>query len=89
MKKAKKSIEERLADIQKRKQQLAEQEKLIKARISQKERKERTRRLIQEGAILEKYLGVQSVEDTENVCKYLVSRPDIMAEISSILEEIE
>lgn len=81
----KKSMEERLADIQKRKQQLAEQEKLIKARLSQNERKKRTRRLIEEGAILEKYLGVQTPEDAENVCNYIANRPEIMAEISEIL----
>lgn len=79
-----KSMEERLEDIQKRKQQLIEQERLIKARMSQKERKERTRRLIQEGAIFEKYLGSASLEDATAICEYLVQQPNIMQKINEL-----
>jgi len=78
-------MEERLAELQERKKQLTEQEKLIKARLGQQKRKERTRRLIQEGAIFEKYLPIESTTDAEIVCKYLVSHPEIMSELRSLL----
>lgn len=77
----KKSMEERLADIQKRKQQLAEQEKLLKARMSQEDRKKRTRRLIQEGAIFEKYLDINSVEEATEICEFLLKQPEIMEKL--------
>lgn len=78
------SMEERLSDLQKRKQQLIEQEKLIKAKMSQQERKQRTRRLIQEGAVFEKYLGIENAAEAEAVCKYLVEHQGIMTQIAII-----
>lgn len=48
------SPEERLAELNKKMEQLKAQKQRVQAQVSQKERKERTRRLIQVGAIFEK-----------------------------------
>ena len=49
---AQKSYDERLSDIAKKKEQLDAQEKAIKKRQSEDERKKRTRRLIEMGGIV-------------------------------------
>jgi hypothetical protein len=51
--------EERLAELDKRMEQLKAKKQMLQAQINQKERKARTRRLIQIGAIFEQYFGVQ------------------------------
>lgn len=48
------SPEERLAELNKKMEQLKAQKQRIQAQVNQKARKERTRRLIQIGAIFEK-----------------------------------
>lgn len=48
------SPEERLAELNKKMDQLKAQKQRVQAQLNQKERKERTRRLIQVGAIFEK-----------------------------------
>ena len=48
-----KTPEERLAELNKKMEQLKAQKQRVQAQLSQKERKERTRRLIQVGAIFE------------------------------------
>lgn len=55
--------EERLADLDKRMEQLKARKQVLQTQISQKERKARTRRLIQIGAIFEQYFGVQLNEE--------------------------
>lgn len=52
--KKRRSPEERLAELNKKMEQLKAQKQRVQAQLSQKERKERTRRLIQIGAIFEK-----------------------------------
>ena len=52
-----KTDEELLAELQKKKEQLRAREQRIKARMNEKARKERTRRLIQLGAVVESALG--------------------------------
>ncbi|MDO3682114.1 DUF3847 domain-containing protein [Paenibacillus ehimensis] len=52
--KKRRSPEERLAELNKKMEQLKAQKQRVRAQLSQKERKERTRRLIQIGAIFEK-----------------------------------
>lgn len=56
---ATKSIEERIDDLQKKQAQLKAQEKALKAKKSQAERKARTKRLIEVGAIIEKALEME------------------------------
>lgn len=65
------SPEEKLAELNKKMEQLKAQKQRVQALLSQKERKERTRRLIQMGAIFEKYFNLQSVEDAEIMAKQL------------------
>lgn len=51
--------EERLAELDQRMEQLKAKKQRLQSQVSQKERKARTRRLIQIGAIFEQYFGVQ------------------------------
>lgn len=82
-----KSMEETLEEIQKKKQQLAEREKLIRNKIANTDRKERTRRLIQMAAIMEKYLPVKSTFDVEALGEYFAKHPDTLAEVSRYIPE--
>ena len=57
--------EERLKKIDEKLSQLKAQKQALLAREKEKERKERTRRLIQIGAIAEKYLNCEGVEPAQ------------------------
>ena len=52
---ARKTDEERLKELEKKIEQIKVQKQQVESRLKEKERKERTRRLIQVGAIFEKY----------------------------------
>ena len=74
-------MEETLEELQKKKQQLdekkqqlTEKEKLLRAKIDSTGRKERTRRLIQVAAILEKHMPLTSTFDAEAIGEYLDKR---------------
>jgi type I restriction-modification system DNA methylase subunit len=82
-----KSMEETLEEIQKKKQQLIEREKLIRNKIANQDRKDRTRRLIQVGAIVESHLPVVSTFDAEALAKYFDKHPDTLAEVSQYILE--
>ena len=89
-----KTMEETLEELQKRKQQLDEKkkqlnekEKLLKAKIDTTGRKERTRRLIQVAAILEKHMPANSVYDAEAIGEYFDKHPDTLAELSQYVSE--
>ena len=58
-----KSYDERIADIQKRQEQLKAQEKALKKRQSEEMRKKRTRRLIELGGIVESVLGRETEDE--------------------------
>jgi len=66
---ARKTEEERLKEIQEKMEQLRVKEQQLKAKVSQKERKERTRRLIQIGAVFEKWFELSSIEEAEEVAQ--------------------
>ena len=51
------SFDERIAELQKRQEQLKAQERDLRKRHSEEERKKRTRRLIELGGIVESVLG--------------------------------
>jgi predicted aconitase len=68
---ARKTEEERLKEIQEKMEQLRVKEQQLKAKVSQKERKERTRRLIQIGAVFEKWFELASIEEAEEVAQAL------------------
>lgn len=53
----KRTVEERIAELQKRQEQLKAQEKALKAKQAQAERKARTKRLIEIGGAVESVLG--------------------------------
>lgn len=57
-----KTEKEKLADLEKKIAQLQNQKKTIKARVSEEERKKRTRRLIQIGALSEKFFNRPDIE---------------------------
>lgn len=57
------SVDERIAALEEKEKQLKAQKKKLKAQQSQAERKARTKRLIETGAVLEKALGISL--DTE------------------------
>jgi len=82
-----KSMEEALEGIQIKKQQLIEREKLLRNKIANTDRKNRTRRLIQIGAIVEKHLPVVSTFDAEALAEYFVKHPDTLAEVSQYILE--
>jgi len=66
------SIEERIAELQEKQKQLKEQEKKLKAQASQKERKKRTQLLIKAGGIMSSVLGRDLVEsDLERLAAFL------------------
>jgi len=69
-----KTDEQKLQELQKKMEQLKEQEKAIKARANEKERKARNHRLIQNGALAEKYLQAENIlpADFENILNRLV-----------------
>lgn len=59
------STDSKVESINKKIAQLKAQKQTIIQRQKEKERKERTRRLIQMGALAEKYLGINSIEEFE------------------------
>lgn len=65
----KKSEQEKLEEINKRMEQLKIQKQQIQAKLNQKERKERTRKLIQMGAVFEKWFELHSLEEAEDVAR--------------------
>lgn len=90
-----KTDEQKLQEVQKKMEQLKEQEKAIKARANKKERAERTRRLIENGALAEKYLQSERIApaDFEKLLSRLVqieqvkniiglSKPPVSGEIN-------
>lgn len=74
-----KSDAERLQELEKKMEQLKNQKKAIQARVSEQNRKARTRRLIQLGALSEKYFGCPDIEpeEFEKLLKHIVSTEDI------------
>ncbi len=58
-----KSYEERIAELQKKQDQLKAQERALKKRQSEDARKKRTRRLIEMGGIVESVLGRETTDE--------------------------
>lgn len=63
------NTDSKVESIDKKIAQLKAQKQAIIQRQKEKERKERTRRLIQMGALAEKYLGIKSIEEFEKWLK--------------------
>ena len=60
---AQRTYDERIAELQKKRDQLKEQEKALIKRQNAEERKKRTRRLIELGGIVESVLGRPTVDE--------------------------
>ena len=60
---AQRTYDERIAELQKKRDQLKEQEKALIKRQNEEERKKRTRRLIELGGIVESVLGRPTVDE--------------------------
>lgn len=69
-----KTPEQELQELEKKMEQLKAQKKAIQAKQSKLERAQRTRRLIENGALAEKYLRCEKVEpaDFEKLLQKLV-----------------
>ncbi|MDF2627212.1 MAG: hypothetical protein K0R39_1043 [Symbiobacteriaceae bacterium] len=68
-------MEERLTDVEVRIRQLQARKQALAQQVKQQQRKERTRTLIQIGAILAK-LGVDSLEKAQAFQKEIQGRPE-------------
>ncbi|MDF2902758.1 MAG: hypothetical protein K0S25_396 [Bacillus sp. (in: firmicutes)] len=64
---ARKTDVERLLELEEKLEQLKARKQQIESRMKEKERKERTRRLIQVGAIFEKYFEIEDVDQAEKI----------------------
>jgi len=64
---ARKTDAERLLELEKKMEQLKARKQQVESRMKEKERKERTRRLIQVGAIFEKYFDIEDVDQAEKI----------------------
>lgn len=83
---ARKSPEEQLIDLEKKMEQLKAQKKAIQQKQSKEERAKRTRRLIENGALAEKYLNCEKMlpTDFENFLKELVKIEQVRSLISPL-----
>lgn len=79
-----KTASERLENIEKRLKQLQAQKHAIQQRENEKLRKERTRRLIQLGALAEKFFDCKDIEpsDFEEILNKIVNTESIKAYIT-------
>lgn len=68
---ARKSEAEKLQELERKIEQLRSRKQQIEVRVKERERKERTRRLIQIGAVFEKWWDVQTPEEAEWFIKRL------------------
>lgn len=80
-----KTNEEKLQELEKKMAQLQAQKKAIQQKQSKEERAARTRRLIENGAIAEKYLNCEKIEPAnfEHLLKQLVQIEQVKSIISS------
>lgn len=83
---AKKTDAEKLADIEKKLEQLKVQKQSIIAREKEKERKERNHRLIQIGAEIESRLKF-SVDETKALCDYFNTYPESLDKVKRYIEQ--
>ena len=64
---ARKTDVERLRELEEKMEQMKAKKQQVESRLKEKERKERTRRLIQVGAIFEKYFDIVGEDQAEKV----------------------
>lgn len=64
---ARKTDQERLEELEEKMEQIKKKKQQLANRLQVKERKERTRRLIEVGAIFEKYFEIEGQEEAEKI----------------------
>ena len=64
---ARKTDVERLRELEEKMEQMKARKQQVESRLKEKERKERTRRLIQVGAIFEKYFDIAGEDQAEKI----------------------
>ena len=84
-----KEINEKLEELEKKMEQLKAQKKAIQAKQSKLERAQRTRRLIENGALAEKYLRCEKIEpaDFEKLLQKLVTIDTVKTIIKGNINE--
>ena len=84
-----KTPEEKLLELEKKQEQIKAQKKAIQSKISKAERAQRTRRLIENGALAEKYFNCEKIEpaDFEKLLQKLVQIEQVKS-IVSVKQEI-
>ena len=84
-----KTPEEKLLELEKKQEQIKAQKKAIQSKISKAERAKRTRRLIENGALAEKYLNCEKIApaDFEKLLQQLVQIEQVKS-IVSVKQEI-
>lgn len=76
----------KIDELDKKIEQLKARKQALIAREKEQERKERTRRLIQIGAIVESRLNL-TLEETEKLCDYLHEFPQIFDKVKSYINK--
>lgn len=77
---------EKIEQLEKKIEQLKAQKQAIIAREKEKERKERTRRLIQIGAVIESRLTL-TLSETEFLCDYFHEQPLELDKVKNYIQE--
>ena len=79
-----KTPEEKLLELEKKQEQIKAQKKAIQSKISKAERAKRTRRLIENGALAEKYFNCEKIEpaDFEKLLQQLVQIEQVKSIVS-------
>lgn len=80
-----KSLEQRMVDVEERIRQLQARKQTLAQAVSQQERKERTRRLIQIGGIMAK-LGVDTLQKAQAFQREVEARPEVQKWLQSLLK---
>lgn len=77
---------EKIDEIEKKIAQLKAQKQALIAREKEKERKERTRRLIQIGSVIESRLNL-NLEEVEKMCDYLHEFPQSFDKVKTYINK--
>ena len=79
-----KSVEQRISDAETRIRQLEAQKRLLAQQLQQQARKERTRRLIQIGATMDR-LGVDTLAKAQALQAQIEGNPEVKAWLAQVM----
>ena len=77
----------KIEDIEKKIEELKQKRKEILQSEKSKERKARTRRLIEMGAVIEKELNLKNKDEVLYLCEYLKKYPDNFEKIKKYISD--